>query len=165
MITKTAKPAFSPAAGAAAAEANWYTKDAGRAGKIPRQGKMIMANILVVDDSAEFKGLIFDYLTMQGHKLFNADNGREGIRKARELKPDLILMDVMMPDMGGFEALRELRADDETGDIPVFIITGSAFDAKMNELFKQETNCKEFLDKTIALSLLNKKIEEVLKKK
>jgi CheY-like chemotaxis protein len=121
-----------------------------------------MALILVIDDSAEFKGLIFDYLLIKGHKVLNADNGREGLKKAIETKPDLILMDVMMPDMGGFEALKELRADEDTRDIPVFIITGSAFDAKMNELFKQETNCREFLDKTIELSLLDKKITAAL---
>ena len=121
-----------------------------------------MAVILVIDDSAEFKGMLFDFLLAMGHKLLNADNGREGVKKALEAKPDLILMDVMMPDMGGFEALKELRADDETRDIPVFIITGSAFDTKMGDLFKQEPNCREFLDKTISPTLLNKKIEAVL---
>ena len=121
-----------------------------------------MAVILVIDDSAEFKGLIFDFLLMMGHKVLNADNGREGVKKAVEVKPDLILMDVMMPDMGGFEALKELRSEEETRNIPVFIITGSAFDTKMGDLFKQEPNCREFLDKTISLALLNKKIEAVL---
>lgn len=122
-----------------------------------------MAVILVIDDSAEFKGLIFDYLLLQGYKVLNADNGREGVAKALEAKPDLILMDVMMPDMGGFEALKELRVEEETRDIPVFIITGSAFDSKMNELFKQESNCREFLDKTVSLTLLNEKIQAALK--
>ncbi|OGS12118.1 MAG: hypothetical protein A2234_07445 [Elusimicrobia bacterium RIFOXYA2_FULL_58_8] len=122
-----------------------------------------MAVILVIDDSAEFKGLVFDYLLMMGHKVLNADNGREGVAKALAAKPDLILMDVMMPDMGGFEALKELRAEEETKDIPVFIITGSSFDAKMGETFKQEANCREFLDKTVPLSLLNEKIEAALK--
>lgn len=121
-----------------------------------------MAVILVIDDSAEFKGVIFDYLLMMGYKVLNADNGRDGVKKAIETKPDLILMDVMMPDMGGFEALKELRAEDETKNIPVFIVTGSAFDTKMGEMFKQEANCREFLDKTISLAVLNKKIEAAL---
>jgi len=121
-----------------------------------------MAVILVIDDNAEFKGVIFDYLLMMGYKVLNADNGREGIKKAFEAKPDLILLDVMMPDMGGFEALKELRAEEETKNIPVFIITGADFDTKMGELFRQEPNCLEFLDKTISLALLNKKIEAAL---
>ncbi|HBA62176.1 MAG TPA: hypothetical protein DCZ92_15455 [Elusimicrobia bacterium] len=121
-----------------------------------------MAVILVIDDSAEFKGLIFDYLLMEGFKVLNADNGREGVKKAAEEKPDLILMDVMMPDMGGFEALKELRADEDTREIPVFIITGSSFDTKMGDLFKQEPNCREFLDKTVSLSLLKQKINAAL---
>lgn len=121
-----------------------------------------MAVILVIDDNADFKGVIFDYLIMMGHKVLNADNGREGVEKALKAKPDLILLDVMMPDMGGFEALKELRAEEETKNIPVFIITGSAFDVKMGELFMQEPNCREFLDKTISLALLNKKIEAAL---
>jgi len=122
-----------------------------------------MAVILVIDDNVEFKGLIFDFLLMEGYQVLNADNGREGVKKAIAAKPDLILMDVMMPDMGGFEALKELRAEDETRNIPVFIITGSAFDSKMHELFKQESNCREFLDKTVSLSLLHQKIQAVLK--
>lgn len=123
-----------------------------------------MALILVIDDSAEFKGLIFDYLLIQGHKVLNADNGREGVKKAAEAKPDLILMDVMMPDMGGFEALRALRAEEETKNIPVFIITGSSFDSQMSAQFKLESNCREFLDKTIPLAQLNEKIKAALKK-
>ncbi|MDO8803139.1 MAG: response regulator [Elusimicrobiota bacterium] len=121
-----------------------------------------MALILVIDDNAEFKGMIFDYLLMMGYKVLNADNGREGVKKALEAKPDLILLDVMMPDMGGFEALKELRAEEETRNIPVFIITGSSFDTKMGELFKQEPNCREFLDKAIPLAQLNEKIASVL---
>ena len=71
-------------------------------------------------------------------------------------------MDVMMPDMGGFEALKELRAEEETRNIPVFIITGSSFDTKMGDLFKQESNCREFLDKTLSLAELNEKIQAAL---
>jgi CheY-like chemotaxis protein len=121
-----------------------------------------MAVILVIDDNAEFKGVIFDYLLMMEYKVLNADNGREGVKKALETKPDLILMDVMMPDMGGMEALRELSAEEETKNIPVFIITGSAFDAEMGATFKLEPNCREFLDKTISLALLNQKIKAAL---
>ena len=121
-----------------------------------------MAVILVIDDNAEFKGVMFDYLLMMEYKVLNADNGREGVKKAHDAKPDLILMDVMMPDMGGMEALKELNADDETRDIPVFIITGSSFDTEMGALFKQEPNCREFLDKTISLALLNTKIKAAL---
>ena len=117
-----------------------------------------MATILVIDDSAEFKGVVFDYLMMMGHKVVNADNGREGVEMALAAKPDLILMDVMMPEMGGLEALKELSAEEETRHIPVFIITGSAFDTEMGAVFKQEPNCLDFLDKTISLSALNKKI-------
>jgi len=121
-----------------------------------------MALILIIDDNAQFKGLLFDYLLTIGHTVLNADNGREGVTKALQAKPDLILMDVMMPDMGGLEALKELSAEDETRDIPVFIITGSSFDKGMGALFKQEPNCREFLDKTIDLALLNDKIEAAL---
>ena len=122
-----------------------------------------MAVILVVDDSADFKGIMFDYLIMMEYKVLNADNGREGVKKARDAKPDLILMDVMMPDMGGLEALKELGADDETRNIPVFVMTGSAFDGEMGAMFKQEPNCREFLDKTISLALLHEKIQAALK--
>jgi len=67
----------------------------------------------------------------------------------------------MMPDIGGIEVLRNLQTDDDTRGIPVLVITGSFFDKNMSELFRQESNCREFMSKTVELSYLQRKVEEL----
>jgi len=124
-----------------------------------------MPNILIIDDNAEFKTMISCYFTDLGYKVELADNGREGLSKAKICKPDIILLDVMMPDIGGIEVLKELQTCDETSAVPVIVITGTYFDSNMSELFKQESNCRYFLSKTTELAEVEKKIDSILKKK
>ena len=124
-----------------------------------------MPSMLIIDDNAEFKTMISCYFTDQGYKVELADNGREGLAKAKIFKPDVILLDVMMPDIGGIEVLKELQTYDETAATPVIVITGTYFDNNMSELFRQESNCKYFLSKTNELADLEKKIDSILKKK
>ena len=124
-----------------------------------------MPAILIIDDNAEFKTMISCYFTDQGYKVELADNGREGLSKAKICKPDIILLDVMMPDIGGIEVLKELQTSDETSAVPVIVITGTYFDSNMSELFRQEPNCKYFLSKTTELAEVEKKIDSILKKK
>ncbi len=121
--------------------------------------------ILIVDDNVEFRTMISDYFTDLGYTVEVADNGREGLLKARAIKPDIILLDVMMPDMGGIEVLRNLQTEDGTRDIPVLVITGTFFDKNMSELFRQEPNCREFMSKTVELSYLQKKVVALLPRK
>ena len=123
-----------------------------------------MKIILIVDDNIEFREMMADYFKDIGYNVEVADNGREGVNKARAIKPDIILLDVMMPDVGGIEVLRELQSYEETVSIPVIVITGTYFDKNMYELFRLETNCKEFLSKTTELAVINKKIESLINK-
>jgi CheY-like chemotaxis protein len=124
-----------------------------------------MSLMLIVDDNVEFRTMVSDYFTDLGFNVQIAGDGREGIAKAKAIKPDVILCDVMMPDIGGIEVVRNLQTDDDTRNIPVLIITGSFFDKNMSELFRQETNCREFMSKTVELSFLQKKVEALLPKK
>jgi len=82
-----------------------------------------MARILIVDDSPTeifaFKRMLEDH----GYEILSANNGEDAIDKARREKPDLILMDVIMPGMNGFQATRRLSKDPETAKIPVIMIT------------------------------------------
>jgi len=121
-----------------------------------------MSQMLIVDDNVEFRTMVCDYFTDLGFTVQIADNGREGLVKARQIKPDIILLDVMMPEVGGIEVIRQLQAEDETREIPVLIITGSFFDKNMSDLFKQEPNCREFMSKTVELSYLQKKVEALV---
>lgn len=118
--------------------------------------------MLIVDDNVEFRNMVSDYFTDLGFTVEIADNGREGLVKARAIRPDIILLDVMMPDIGGIEVIRQLQAEEETRSIPVLVITGTFFDKSMSELFRQEPNCREFMSKTVELSYLQKKVESLL---
>jgi len=124
-----------------------------------------MKLILIIDDNVEFRTMVYDYFTDLGYKVEIAENGREGLVKAKAISPDIILCDVMMPDIGGIEVIRNLQSDDDTRNIPVLVITGSFFDKNMSELFRQESNCREFMSKTVELAYLQKKVEALVPNK
>jgi CheY-like chemotaxis protein len=121
--------------------------------------------MLIIDDNVEFRTMVSDYFTDLEFTVEIAGDGREGLAKAKAIRPDIILCDVMMPDIGGIEVIRNLQSDDDTRNIPVLVITGSFFDKNMSELFRQESNCREFMSKTVELSYLQKKVESLLPKK
>ncbi len=79
--------------------------------------------ILIVDDSDSICESIAFLLEIEGHATLTALNGREGVQKAREHRPDAILLDIMMPVLDGWGAIRELRASPETARIPVLALT------------------------------------------
>ncbi len=79
--------------------------------------------ILIIDDNATNLGVITDYLSEQGFKIMIARNGELGIKRAQAAKPSLILLDVMMPGIDGFETCRLLKADERTKDIPIIFMT------------------------------------------
>ena len=87
-----------------------------------------MANelILIVEDNEKNRKLVRDVLQFKGYRLAEAVTGEEGIRLARELHPDLILMDIQLPGIDGATALRQLRADPATRMIPALAVTASA---------------------------------------
>ncbi len=82
-----------------------------------------MAKILLIEDDAIQIELIKKHLEPQGHVVVNAKNGQEGIKLARDWKPDLILMDMIMPGMHGLEATIKLKEDPTTMDIPIMALT------------------------------------------
>lgn len=84
----------------------------------------ICGNILVVDDNESNRTLLAHQLRRQGHDITTAPSGRKALEMIRESKPDLILLDLFMPDMNGFDVLREMHSDEELRAVPVIIITG-----------------------------------------
>lgn len=79
--------------------------------------------MLVVDDSPTETRVIVNALLKAGFRAETAADGEEGVRAARRLHPDIILMDVVMPVLNGFQATRQLQRDPETADIPVIMVT------------------------------------------
>lgn len=85
-----------------------------------------MARILVVDDEPHILRLISFSLEKAGHEVLSASDGLSAIATAQERKPELILMDVMMPLMTGYEAVERLKAAPETADIPVIMLSAKS---------------------------------------
>ena len=82
--------------------------------------------ILVVDDYQDAREMYAEYLQYSGFRVAEAKNGNEAVTQARALKPDLILMDLSLPGMDGWEATRVLKADEETRHITIVALTGHA---------------------------------------
>ena len=82
--------------------------------------------ILIVDDSPTERHVLQDMLTKAGYEVLATDNGEDAIAKARSSKPDLILMDVVMPGLNGFQATRAISRDPETRSIPVIMCTSKS---------------------------------------
>lgn len=118
----------------------------------------------MIDDDKDFCGLAAAHFSAKGYRVALTHNGKDGLAQAGALKPDIVLLDISMPDMNGIEVLRELQAGDETSDIPVVIISGKFFDRGMQDIFSQERNFREFISKPVSLVILQSKVESLLKK-
>ncbi|MBK8026679.1 MAG: response regulator transcription factor [Chloroflexi bacterium] len=115
--------------------------------------------LLVVDDKLSVQALLRDYLTENGYRVVTASNGREAIFVARQEKPDLILLDIMMPEMDGFAFLRTYRKERET---PVILLT-----AKLEETDKViglELGADDYVTKPFGMSELVARIRAVLRR-
>jgi twitching motility two-component system response regulator PilH len=96
------------------------------AGAQNRVGAMAIRKILIVDDSPTERHVLNDMLTKSGYEVVASDNGEDAILKAKSLKPDLILMDVVMPGLNGFQATRAISRDPDTRSIPIILCTSKS---------------------------------------
>ena len=119
-----------------------------------------MAHILVVDDSPTEVHVLTKMLEGNGYDVSFAENGEQGVAKAKEMKPDLILMDVVMPELNGFQATRQLTKDPVTADIPVFIISTKG--QETDKVWGKRQGAKEYLIKPVVEEELLVKIKSVL---
>ena len=81
---------------------------------------------MIVEDNEKNRKLIRDVLTFKGYRLAEAETGEDGVRLARELRPDLVLMDIQLPGINGITALAQIREDPAIRHIPVIAVTASA---------------------------------------
>jgi len=87
---------------------------------------MPIKNILIVDDSPTDRQFLSELLVKNGYKVSTADSAEDALAKVKQQRPDLVLMDVVMPGQNGFQATRMLTRDDSTKNIPVIICTSKA---------------------------------------
>lgn len=104
-----------------------------------------MANILIVDDSPTEIHVLTAMLEKNGYVVSTAASGEEGIEKARSEKPDLILMDVVMPGMNGFQAARSISSESETSSIPIIIV--STKDQETDKMWGLRQGAKDYVTK------------------
>lgn len=121
-----------------------------------------MANILLVEDNEMNRDMLCRRLQRRGYTMSIAVDGQEGIEKAQTEKPDLILMDMSLPILDGWEATRRLKAAEDTRSIPIIALTAHAMSG--DEEKAREAGCDDFDSKPVELPRLLEKIESHLKK-
>lgn len=104
--------------------------------------------VLIVDDDEGIRDLLSILLKKDGFRVETAADGEEGLRKATTLRPDLIVLDLMLPRYGGFEVLRHLQGSD-LGRVPIVVVTGRYTDPSTSGLIRQEANVVELLEKPV----------------
>jgi CheY-like chemotaxis protein len=119
-----------------------------------------MARILLVDDQADIRETASLALEQGGHQVLTARDGLEGVERARVERPDLVLMDIEMPRMDGWEALRLLRLDEETRDIPVAMFT-ILFDLR-EKVRALKYGAQDYISKPFSLDDLLERVQRIL---
>lgn len=123
---------------------------------------MLKSTILIVDDERDILDLIEYNLKKEGFVVVTAEDGEEGIEKARQVKPDLVLLDIMMPKMDGLNVIDLLRQDANLKDIPVIFLTARS-DEK-TEVKGLDRGADDFLTKPISTTKLVSRIKAVLRR-
>ncbi len=117
--------------------------------------------VLVIEDTPENMRLFRAVLKLGGVQMLEADGARAGIEIAQKEQPDLILMDIQMPDMDGLEATRLLRADPQTRDIPIIAVTASVMDSDRHKTIK--AGCNAHISKPIDPAVFGQQIAVYLR--
>ncbi len=119
-----------------------------------------MNKALIVEDHPGLLEVLTLQLEKMGFAVVSANTGMEGVTKAVEEKPQLILMDIMMPGMDGREATRRIRSNQETKEIPILVITALTKESQLRECIK--AGCNDYIVKPFTPEKLLKKIQTVL---
>lgn len=126
--------------------------------KEPKMGQSV--KILVVDDDARNIRLLEAMLNAEGHATLSAGTGQEALQMAGKEIPGLILLDVMMPDMNGFEVIEKLKALPATCNIPIIMVT--ALDDRESRLYALQAGADEFISKPVDRIELALRIKNIL---
>jgi CheY-like chemotaxis protein len=119
-----------------------------------------MAHILVAEDERDIRELITFTLTFAGHTITQAANGAEALEKAPQAKPDLIMMDVRMPKMTGYEACRQMKTIDELKNIPIVFLSAKGQEDEVQTGI--EAGAVAYILKPFAPDELTKRVAEIL---
>jgi two-component system phosphate regulon response regulator PhoB len=122
-----------------------------------------MAKILVVDDEPDALELVSFNLKSAGYEVVTADNGSEALKKARQHVPDLILLDVMLPEVDGLEVCKLLRRDPATAPIPIIMLTAKA--GEIDRVLGLELGAEDYVTKPFSPRELVLRVKNLLKRR
>ena len=117
--------------------------------------------ILVVEDNQDNREMVVKVLKFNGYQVVEADDGEEAIEKAKAEHPDLILLDIFLPKMDGYEVTRRLKGDTSLKNIPIIALTAHAMKGSMEEALA--AGCDGYIPKPIDVRELSKQIQRFLK--
>ena len=122
-----------------------------------------MATILVVEDNDLNRDMLCRRLLRRGFQVLTAPDGQEGVLVGRSKMPDLIIMDMKMPILDGYEATRQLKADPGTHDIPIVALTAYAMGGDLEKTIK--AGCDDYASKPVDMEPLLEKMRALLSKR
>lgn len=121
-----------------------------------------MAKILIAEDERDIRDLVAFTLRFAGHEVFSATNGEEAVEMAPKVNPDLILMDVRMPRMTGYEACKAMKANPDLKDIPVVFLSAKGQENEIQQGL--EAGAEDYLLKPFAPDKLTESVKTILAK-
>jgi two-component system cell cycle response regulator DivK len=116
--------------------------------------------ILVIEDQEDLRGILRDLLTSSGYEMLEAGDGQAGVDKAKTEKPDLILMDIQMPVMDGYDATRAIKGEPDLNPIPIVAV--SSFAMKGDEEKARAAGCDHYITKPYSPMQLLKLVRSLL---
>ena len=119
-----------------------------------------MKKILIVDDEADIIEILQFVLETEGFQCFTAYDGETGLNLAREIHPDLIILDVMMPKINGYKISRLLKYDNKYKDIPILMITARS--QEEDKIIGEETGADEYITKPFNVDYVVEKVKNYL---
>ena len=120
-----------------------------------------MSTILIVEDNEKNMKLVRDILQHRGHQTIEAVTGTDGVRLARERQPNLVLMDIQLPDIDGIEALRRIRADASLDNVPVVAVSAAVMPDEQQKIVRSGFDA--FITKPITLKPFVETVDRFLK--
>jgi two-component system cell cycle response regulator DivK len=123
-------------------------------------GGIMSKRILVVEDQEDNRRIVRDLFTSVGYKVIEATTGEEGVRMAETHHPDLILMDIQLPGLDGYEATRRIKANPALRQIPIIVVTSYALSGDDVKAF--EAGCDDYVSKPFSPRVLLAKVRKYL---
>jgi len=116
--------------------------------------------ILVIEDQEDNRRILRDLLTSVGYEIIEAETGEDGVARAESERPDLILMDIQLPGLDGYEATRRIKAQPDLNKIPIIAVTSYALSG--DEVKAREAGCDAYVTKPFSPRALLAKVREYL---